>query len=182
MNAKFSFHLESRDRRRDLPPKIIIGRQEQESEAQVALRALAYVLFFRERLQIGGNLHRHDIPFVPDLAQLDYELRPRLWIQCGGCGAGKLHKLAIKMPDAEIWIVLPSAAAADELEQAMAREELRRGRYQLLALDADMFAEFCGRLKPRNQLLWVAGGFEPPGMEFDFNGLWFDAGFGHRRV
>ena len=67
MSAKFSFHLENQDKRRALPPKIIIGRQETETIAHVALKLLAFLIFFRERLQIEANLHQDDIPFVPDL-------------------------------------------------------------------------------------------------------------------
>jgi uncharacterized protein YaeQ len=177
MSAKYSFHLESRDRRRELPPKIIIGRQDTETLVHVALQFLAYLIFFRPRLQIRANLHMDSIPFVPDLVELDYELRPKLWVECGECSAGKLHKLAVKAPEAEIWIMKRSPAAAEQLFQAMAKEELRRDRYRILALDAELVDEFCALLQPRNELLWVSGEFDPPGLQFDFNQLWFDAPF-----
>lgn len=177
MSAKFSFHLTSQEKRRALPPKIIIGRQEPETIADVALKLLAFLIFFRERLLIEANLHQDDIPFVPNLVQLDYQLHPKLWVECGDCGVPKLHKLAIKMPDAEIWLVKPSRADAEQLLQAMAKAELRKGRYQILALDHEMFEEFCGRVQNRNELTWVRGGFDPPNVQFDFNGLWFDAPF-----
>jgi uncharacterized protein YaeQ len=177
MSAKYSFHLQSRDRRRELPHKIILGQQDTETTAHVALKFLSYLIFYRERLQIEVNLHLATIPFVPDLVQLDYELRPRLWIECGECGVRKLHKLAVKASDAEIWIVKRSPAAAQQLIQSMAKEELRRGRYHILGLDAAMVDEFCALLAPRNELLWVRGEWDPPSLQFDFNGLWFDAPF-----
>jgi len=177
MSAKFSFHLESRDRRRQLPEKIILGQQETETLPHVALKFLAYLIFFRERLQIEFNLHTDSIPFVPDLVQLDYELSPKLWVECGECSVSKLNKLAVKVPEAEIWIVKSSPAAAEHLFHAMAKEELRRQRYHFLALDPAMVDEFCALLKPRNHLLWVNGEFEPPNLQFDFNSLWFDAPF-----
>ncbi|MDB6108821.1 MAG: hypothetical protein JWR69_571 [Pedosphaera sp.] len=177
MSAKYSFHLRSQDRQRDLPPKIIIGQQETESITHVALKFLAYVIFFRERLQIETNLHMDSIPFVPDLVQLDYQLRPRLWVECGECTVNKLNKLAVKVPESEIWIVRRSPAAAEHLFQAMAKEELRRDRYTLIGLDEGMLEEFCGLLKSRNELLWVHCEWNPPNLQFDFNGLWFDAPF-----
>jgi uncharacterized protein YaeQ len=177
MSAKYSFHLESRDRHRNLPPKIIIGRQETETLLHVALKFLGYLIFYRPRLQIETNLHMNSIPFVPDLVELDYELRPKLWVECGECSVSKLNKLAVKAPEAEIWIMKRSLAAARHLMEGMAKEELRRKRYRLLALDEGLVDEFCELLKPRNQLLWVEGGFEPPSLKFDFNGLWFDAPF-----
>jgi hypothetical protein len=40
-----------------------------------------------------------------------------------------------------------------------------------------MFDEICGLLRTRNDILWVSGTFDPPNLQFDFNGLWFDAPF-----
>ena len=57
MSAKYSFHLENQDRRRELPTKIIIGRGETETEAHVLLKLFAFALFHRPRLQIEANLH-----------------------------------------------------------------------------------------------------------------------------
>jgi len=177
VNAKFSFHLRSQDRKRDLPGKIIIGQNSTETLGHVVLKLLAYLLFYRERLQIEAGLHQDSIPFVPDLVQLDYELRPALWVECGDCGAPKLNKLAVKAPDSEIWVVKRSRAEVESLVQAMARLELRRNRYRLIGLDHGMFEEVCGLMRSRNEVFWVDGSFDPPRMQFDFNGLWFDAPF-----
>jgi uncharacterized protein YaeQ len=177
MSAKYSFQLESQEHRRELPRKLIIGRSELETTAHVMLKLLAYLLFHRERLQLGVNLHMDSIPYVPDLVQLDYELRPKLWVECGDCGVTKLHKLAVKVPEAEIWIVKRSLAEAELLHHAMAKAELRCERYHLIGLDAEMFTELSALLKPRNELLWVGGDFETPHLQFDFNGLWFNAPF-----
>ena len=177
MSAKYSFTMRSEDRRRALPHKLIVGRRETETPKHVLLKFLAYVLFFRERLQLDTELHDDNIPFVPNLVQLDYELRPALWVECGECSVAKLDKLAVKAPEAEIWVVKSSPDEAEELWQAMRKADLRRDRYKLLALDAGMFEELHGLLAPRNTLFWVRGEFDPPNVQFDFNGLWFDASF-----
>lgn len=177
MSAKFSFHLESRDRTRDLPHKIIIGRQETETMTHVGLKFLSYLMFYRERIQLETNLHEDSIPYVPDLVQLDYEMRPRLWVECGDCGVGKLDKLAVKVPEAEIWIMKASPSAAEHLLAAMQKEGLRTNRYRLLALNPEMFEEFVRMIKSRNQLLWVGCDFDENTIQFDFNGLWFDSTF-----
>lgn len=177
MNAKYSFDLVSQDKRRDLPGKIILGQNDNETVAHVMLKLLGFLIFYRERLQIEAALHQDSIPFTPDLVQLDYELRPKLWVECGECGVSKLHKLAVKAPDAEIWILKRSPADAEHLRRAMEKEELRRGRYGILGLDRAMFEELCGLLRYRNEVTWVRGDFEPPQLQFDFNGLWFDAPF-----
>ena len=177
MAGKYSFDLKSQDKRRDLPNKIIVGQGETETLKHVMLKFLGYILFYRERVQIEPNLHNDSIPFTPDVVQLDYELRPRLWVECGECGVSKLHKLAVKAPEAEIWIVKRSPVEAQNLCRAMEKEELRRGRYGLIGFEPAMFDEMCGLLAARNELLWVKGEFDPPHLQFDFNGLWFDHNF-----
>jgi hypothetical protein len=177
MSGKFNFTITSEDPRRDLPRKLIIGMQETQTAAHVLLKLLGFVLFYRERLQIEVNLRMDSIPFVPDLVQLDYELRPKLWVECGECSVSKLNKLAVKVPEAEIWVIKRSEASAHDLTRAMAKADLRRDRYNLIGLDQAMFDEMCGMLHTRNELFWVRGDLNPPEMQFDFNGLWFDTTF-----
>lgn len=177
MSGKYSFDLKSEERRRPLPGKIIVGQKENEGVKHVLLKFMAFVLFHRERLQIEPRLLDDNIPFEPDVIQLDYSLRPALWVECGECGVGKLHKLAVKVPDAEIWVVKRSPVDAENLFRAMAKEELRRDRYGIIGLDPAMFDEMCALLRPRNALVWFSGEFDPPRLQFDFNGLWFDTGF-----
>jgi uncharacterized protein YaeQ len=177
MSAKFTFDLVNQDRKRELPGKIIIGLHENETVVHVLLKLMAFIIFHRERLQIDANLHMDSIPFVPDLVQLDYELRPKLWVECGEPGVNKLHKIAVKLPDADIWIVTRSGASATQLSQAMTKAELRTDRYHLIGLDEEMFDEMCGMVHSRNEVTWIWGEFDPPNLQFDFNGLWFDAPF-----
>lgn len=182
MSAKYSFTLASEDRRRaDLPRKLLIAQHQTETVAHVTLKLLAFLIFWRPRLQLETNLHDDDIPFVPDLAQLDYQLRPALWVECGECSVTKLHKLAVKCHDAEIWVVKKSPADAEHLRQAMKKAELREDRYSLLALDPEMFSEVCGLVQQRNDVTLFACEFDPPRLQFDFNGLWFDAEFSVQR-
>ncbi len=177
MSAKHVFDLRSEDRHRALPSKVTIGLGDNESLRHTVLKLLGYILFFRERLEIEGKVHNDSIPFTPDLVQLDYTLRPTLWIECGDCGVNKLHKLAVKVPEAEIWVLKSSPLEAQNLVTAMAKEELRVNRYNVIGFDPDMMRELIGLVKPRNEVFWLTGDFEPPQMQFDFNGLWFDVPF-----
>jgi uncharacterized protein YaeQ len=181
VRVKFSFQLSSGDPRRALPRKIVIARHPGESGDAVLLKVLGYLLFFRERLQIEPSLHTEGIPYTPGLIQLDYELRPVLWVECGACPVQRLDRLAVKVPDAEIWTLTTSAGEAQQLLQAMTRAELRRQRYHVIGLDAGMFAELRGLLQSRNEVFWVGADFEEGTLQFEFNGLWFDAGFERTR-
>jgi uncharacterized protein YaeQ len=177
MSHKHAFTLASTEPKRGLPSKIILGQHGTETRAHVLLKLLSYLLFFREHLQIGVNLHRHDIPFIPDLVQLDFQLQPVLWIECGDCSVTKLDKLAVKVPEAKLWLIKRSAAAVDDLIRAMTKAQLRRDRYQVLGMEAAVFDEVCSHMSGRNEITWVRGSFDPPEMQFDFNGLWFELPF-----
>ena len=95
MAAKFTFQCTSDDRRRPLPHKILFGLGVNESANHVVLKFVAWLLFFRERLMVETDVGNDNIPFVPDLCQLGYDMRPTLWVECGDCSVGKLHKLAV---------------------------------------------------------------------------------------
>ena len=177
MSSRFAFHVRSEARRLPLPERVFIGRKETETEKHVLLKFLGFALFHRERLQIETVLHDDNIPFVPDLVQLDYTLRPSFWAECGEVSYQKLDKLAVKVPEAEIWIIKRSVAEAEVLLHDMRRHDLRRNRYRVVAFDAEMFDEVLASLSLRNEVFWLEGSLTPPRMQFDFNGLWFDAEF-----
>lgn len=178
MSAKYAFSFQSEEARRPLPAKLIIAQQETETVIHVGLKLLGFLLFARERLQVETNLHDDNIPYLPDLVQLDYEMRPALWVECGECSLAKLDKLAVKAPVAEIWVVKKSPADAAALLRAMEREELRRGRYGIIALDPDGFVEVCTHLQSRNEITWFGADFAPESvMQFDLNGLWYEVPF-----
>lgn len=177
MTGKFSFALTSDDPSRKFPGKIIIGQAETETVIHVGLKLIGFLLFFRERIQIETRLPDQMIPYVPDLVQLDYELRPRLWVECGECSISKLHKLAVKAPEAEIWVIKRSIAAAEETLRAMKKEELRQDRYNLIGFDPAIFQEMCDLIQARNTLYWLKASFDAGEMQLDLNGLWFEMPF-----
>jgi hypothetical protein len=177
MSAKFNFYLRSDDRRFNLPARLILGLDPGEDKAHLVLRLMAFLLFRRERMLVRTALHNDDIPFVPDLAELNFQLHPVLWVECGECSAAKLDKLAVKVPEAEIWVVRRSVAEVEALMLSMRKGELRKDRYGLLAFDDGLVEEVLGLMQSRNEVFWMRGAFDPPEMQFDFNGLWFDQGF-----
>ncbi|HYE32595.1 MAG TPA: YaeQ family protein [Methylomirabilota bacterium] len=174
MSNKHRFSLASQESRRELPSKIIIGQEQTETIAHVVLKLLGYVLFYSPRLQVEPSLHDPNIPFTPDLVELDYHLRPKLWVECGECSVAKLHKLATKAPEADLWILKRSHDAVDDLIRQMAKGELRQDRYNLLGFDQDTFEELASLVGGRNEFTWVRGGVEAEELQFDFNGLWFE--------
>jgi hypothetical protein len=175
MSAKYSFELKSEDRRRDLPHKLLLVQHPEETRELLLLKLLAYLLFFRDRILVEPHFDPDVVAFVPAVAATDFGGHARLWVECGLCPVTRLDKLAVKVPEAEIWIVLRSPEEVSMLIRAMSRAELRRDRYRLLTFDPAVFDEMAGLLTQRNHVVWVGGSAESGQMQLDFNGLWFDA-------
>lgn len=174
MSGKYSFRLRSEDPRRSLPGSLIIGQSDTETARHVLLKLLAFLWFYEDGLRIEPRLHDDNIPFRPDLVRLDYQLRPRLWVECGECSVEKLDRLAVKVNEAEIWVVKRSPADIEQLTAGMRKHGLRTDRYQLVCFEPGAFDEALAHLHPRNDLFWVGANAEFPSLQFDLNGLWFD--------
>ena len=174
---KYTFTLTSDDRRRPLPHKIIIGLGINESVRHIAMKFLGWVLFHRDRLSIDTDLENDSIPFVPDLVEIGYDMRPVLWVECGDCSTAKLHKIAVKCPEAQIWILKPSADEAHALLRTMKKEEFRRDRYGIIAFDPNFFEEVCGLVRERNAFHLFRADLEGGTIQFELNQLWFDTQF-----
>lgn len=177
MVSKFVFNLSSEDRQRELPSKIIIVQKEEETAVEVLQRLFGYLILYRDRIQMQTDLHDEYIPFVPDLVQLDYQMQPAFWAECGEVTTKKLNKLAVKVHEGEIWIVRSSQDAVDNLVHQMDKAKLRKNRYQILQLDEEMIAEIEGLTGARNDVTFFLGRFDPPRMQFEYNGLWFESEF-----
>jgi len=176
VSTRFNVRLTSELANHPLPPKLLLAQNPLEPLTHVLLKLLACVMFQRDRLQIEPRLHDDNIPFIPDLIQLDYELQPALWIECGETPAAKLDRLAVKAPRAELWVVLRSAAEIDSLITEMRRLDLRRNRYRLLGFEATIFDEMLALLAIRNELTLYRLDFGERLIQLDFNGVWFEGG------
>lgn len=181
MSARYVFNLVSDNPRRPLPSKILLPQADTETLTHILLKLFAYLLFFRDRIQIEPRLDDDYLPFEPDIVQLDYEGRVALWVECGECALAKLDRLAVKAPYATIWSVKRSEAEAAELARAMNREGLRIGRYGIVGLDSEMLNEVAELTGARNDVRWYLGHFEPPRLQFEYNGLWFESEFTVRK-
>ncbi len=177
MVTKYVFNLQSQDNQRNLPSKIIIVQKGEDTVVEVLQRLFGYLILFRDRIQMQTDLHDEYIPFVPDLVQLDYQMQPAFWAECGECTPKKLNKLAVKIHEGEVWIVRSSREAVEELTYQMDKAKLRRNRYKILRLDEEMCGEIGDLLEIRNDVTWYSSRLESGQAQFDFNGLWFESEF-----
>ncbi|MCC6232750.1 MAG: YaeQ family protein [Verrucomicrobiales bacterium] len=177
MSDRLVFNVGAMQGRTVLPSRLVFVRRETETRIHILLKLFGLLLFQRERLEIEPHIDDPFMPFVPDLAQFDYQGRIALWVECGECAISKLDRLAVKAPDAEIWVVRRSAEAAGDVLQRMAQEGLRRARYGVVGMDAAMLEEVEQLCVARNDVVWHRASWQDQVIQFEFNGLWFDCGF-----
>lgn len=174
---KFSFRIECEDTRLGLPEKLVIGRDQDEAIVHVVLKALGFLIFFRERLQIGGHLFNDNIPFVPDLLQLDYEGHPLFWAECGESDPQRLKKIVAKAPRGEVWWLRERQGDFERMSGALKKAGVRPGRVRMLAFPDELVDGLCQNLAARNEVYWMPASFEPPALQFDFNSEWIESDF-----
>ncbi len=171
---KFGFRIECSEPRLGIPDRLVVGRKAEESQRDVVLKLLGYLYFHRERLQLGGHLQAENIPFVPDLLQLDYEGRPRFWGECGESDPRRIRKILQKASRAEVWWI---RCAGGEPEEDLRRAGVRPGRLRFLDLPGEPLDELSRGLRARNEVFWMPPEHSPPLIQLDFNGLWIESGF-----
>lgn len=174
---KFSFRIECEDSRLGLPERLIVGRHEDETPLHVLLKALSFLIFYRERLQMGGHLFDENIPFVPDLLQLSYEGHPTFWVECGESDPSRLKKIVAKAPDAAIWWVRETPDEMERMGKLLKKAGVRPGHVNLLGFPIDLIETLSAGLTARNDIFWMPAQFEPPQLQFDFNSEWIDSPF-----
>ena len=174
---KFSFKIECQDSRLGVPERLIVGRHDDEAVVHVVLKALSYLVFYRERIQMGGHLHNENIPFIPDVLQLDYDGRPTFWAECGPSDPARLKKIVAKAPDAEIWWVRETVEEMQQMPARLKKAGVRAGRIRLLGFPAEMIEGLCQSLLAKNEIYWMPAVFDPPALQFDFNNEWIETPF-----
>lgn len=158
----------------------MVGMKGTETENHILLKALGFVLCYRDRMEIEQRLHRSDIIYVPDLVRFDFTLDVDFWGECGDCAVDKLNRLAVKAPLAEIWVFKKCHSEADDLIRAMEKAGLRKNRYHIASVDGENFREILAQLNMKNSLYLCSMDWESGEAQFDFNGLWFDITIRHQ--
>jgi hypothetical protein len=159
-----------------LPAQLTLLGRQTEQPTHLLLKLLAFLMLFRDRLQLEPPRPRDDLRFRPDLLELNDTGDPLLWVECGECSLAKLARLAPHVPGAEIWVFKASVGEARELRRRMAAAEIPTGRHRILGFERRAFREVLGELRPQNELCWLGQRRDPVGVEFELNGLWHHLG------
>jgi uncharacterized protein YaeQ len=141
---KYTFDIECNGHSR----KLILARASQESEEHLALKLLAYLLYFDRRPKVETGVGQH---YKPDLV-CDDGRHVTLWIDCGDIGMHKLDRVTTTNHRAEIVVVKASERAARSYIQLAAKRVRRPERIQLVTFDDRFVDALVAVLSTRTEL------------------------------
>ncbi len=96
VSGQFRFRLGRRD-------QLVLFKHRDEPTSHLRLKAIAYALYFRyENLQVSPRL---DYKVQPDLAALNLEGEPEVWIQCAFGNLDKIEYICKHVPARQVVLV-----------------------------------------------------------------------------
>ena len=132
----FDLTLSHVDRGLDQRLQVRVARHPSETLERVWLQALAYCLFYEERLVFGPGL---STPDEPDLEARDLTGVRTLWIRLGKPDPAKIQKAADQNGRAHVAVVFDSPRRLEAFLEA-GKEYPRLARVELVAVDPDLLS------------------------------------------
>jgi uncharacterized protein YaeQ len=146
MRTKFTFNITCNGRAR----KIVLAQASSELTQHVAMKLLAYLLFFDREPQVEVSVGQH---YKPDLVCVDEDGHVTLWVDCGSTALQKLDRVATKNRRAEIFIVKPTRGLLEPYRERASRRVRRDERVRYLAFEDGFVNVVVEHLQRSNDLM-----------------------------
>jgi len=147
---KYTIDLTHHDESR----KLVFVRTSNESERHLALKLLAYLIFFDEQPQVEVAVGQH---FKPDLVCVEGR-DVTLWVDCGDITLHKLDKISTTNHRARIVVVKATQTIAARYKQQAERKVRRPERIRYIGFDAGFVDEFVAALTTRTRIVFQWAG------------------------
>jgi uncharacterized protein YaeQ len=152
------------------PRRLIMARASGESEQHLALKLLAYLLYFDREPTIELRVGQH---YKPDLAIVDGR-DVTLWVDCGDIGPHKLDRITTSNRNAEIIVVKPDRRSAHSFRAVTNRRIRQPARVRIVAFDDGFIGQFVSALSTRTDLNATTQ-TEPVRVRIAINGQMFES-------
>jgi uncharacterized protein YaeQ len=141
---KYSFDLVCNEESR----KLVLTRATEESEQHLAMKLVAYLLFFDRRLKVEAGVDQH---YKPDLVRTDGR-DVTLWVDCGQISIHKLDKIATTNHAADIVVVKPTRRSAESHRRQAQKRVRRMERVSYVMFDDGFVDALAAALSTRTGL------------------------------
>jgi len=145
--------------------KLVMARAAGESEQHLAMKLLAYLLYFDRQLTNELSVGQH---YKPDLALVDGR-DVTLWVDCGVVGPHKLDRITTANRNAEIVVVKPDRRSAHSCRTVADRRVRSPERIRIIAFDDGFVDRIAHALSTRTELAATTQN-EPGRIRIEING------------
>ena len=150
--------------------KLVMARATDESERHLAMKLLAYLLYFDREPTVELSVGQH---YKPDLALVDGR-DVTLWVDCGVVGPHKLDRITTSNRKAEIVVVKADRRSARACREVADRRVRRPERIGIIAFDDGFVENVATALSTRTELVATTQR-EPARMRIEINGRTFES-------
>lgn len=128
--------------------KLILARQLEESQQHLAMKLVAYLMYFDRCPKVEMGVGQH---YKPDLACVECH-DVTLWVDCGDIGLHKLDRVTTRNHNAEIVVLKPTLRIAQTYKKQAERRIRRPERVTIVGFDPGFVDSFATVLSTRSSL------------------------------
>lgn len=150
MIEKFTFDLQAEmPGKPAVKRKMIVVKAEMESREHIAMKLLAYLLFYDPRLIIEKSVEMH---YKPDLVIMGDNGLPELWIDCGQIAVKKVESLAIKLKSSRFIVVKETKREMESFKKVIEHKVDHFASVEYLGFDPGFIAGVAAAFDRKNEV------------------------------
>ena len=147
---KFTFRIQLQTEEQNNQEKLVIAGSQGEMDWHIALKLLAYLMFFKEKLVIEQSIGWH---YKPDLFALDEYQELKIWIDCGNIEIKKIDKLATKIGTSrQFYIFRKNQKDMSRLQQNIQKKVKHAKRVKLVCFEDNFVDSLSEQLDVTNEI------------------------------
>ena len=146
MIEKFTFELHAPKVPEE---KIILVKDDFELRTHVALKLLAYLLYYEPGLKVEISAEMH---YKPDLLVPGEHNVPKLWIDCGKVTLRKAESLAAKLRHTRVIFVKESARELASFRKLVEKKADRTSHFEYLAFESGFVSSLANAMERTNHI------------------------------
>jgi len=135
--------------------KLVFEQREGEGLVHVALKLLAFALYYDPKLVVEPTFEDE---YKPDLLVRADDYRPALWIECGAVSVRKLDKITFRYYTSRFVVVKQQKREIEDLRERCQGEVRRFGALEFVAFDPNFCLRIGELLSGRNDVVVVISG------------------------
>ncbi|MDA9101372.1 YaeQ family protein [Omnitrophica bacterium] len=146
MHEKFTFDIQAPKIKKK---KLILVKSASENREHVALKLMAFMLFYDPRLMIEIQIGTH---YKPDLVIEGNGTQPELWIDCGYVAVKKATSLAQKLKTTRLVFFKETRSEARNFSHLLGKRDEGTDRIEFVSFENRFIADLAAHFNKVNEV------------------------------